>query len=99
MFVFGLHAFVWGTTSRTVRQRAVPDALQGRVGSVYMIGVIGGILVGTPIGGALARGWGITAPFWFGFVGSGILVIAMWRQFSHIARETDEHAPDGANAP
>jgi MFS family permease len=99
MFVFGLHAFVWGTTSRTVRQRAVPDVLQGRVGSVYMIGVIGGILVGTPIGGALARGWGITAPFWFGFVGSGILVIAMWRQFSHIARETDEQALDGASAP
>ena len=80
MFVFGAHAFVWGTTSRTVRQRAVPDVLQGRVGSVYMIGVVGGMLVGTPIGGALARGWGITAPFWFGFVGSGILVIAMWRQ-------------------
>jgi MFS family permease len=87
MFVFGAHAFVWGTTSRTVRQRAVPDALQGRVGSVYMIGVIGGMLIGTPIGGVLARGWGITAPFWFGFIGSGILVIAMWRQFSHIARE------------
>ena len=90
MFVFGAHAFVWGTTSRTVRQRAVPDALQGRVGSVYMIGVVGGMLVGTPIGGALARGWGITAPFWFGFIGSGILVIAMWREFSHIAHDTDE---------
>jgi MFS family permease len=87
MFFFGAHASVWGTTSRTVRQRAVPDALQGRVGSVYMIGVVGGMLVGTPIGGALARGWGITAPFWFGFVGSGILVVAMWRQFSNIARE------------
>ena len=24
MFVFGAHAFVWGTTSTTVRQRAVP---------------------------------------------------------------------------
>jgi MFS family permease len=87
MFFFGAHASVWGTTSRTVRQRAVPDALQGRVGSVYMIGVVGGMLVGTPIGGALARGWGITAPFWFGFVGSAILVVAMWRQFSNIARE------------
>ena len=97
MFVFGAHAFVWGTTSRTVRQRAVPEVLQGRVGSVYMIGVVGGMLVGTPIGGALARGWGITAPFWFGFVGSGILVVALWREFSHIARETDEQAPDTAS--
>ncbi len=30
-FVFGAHAFIWGTTSATVRQRAVPTALQGRV--------------------------------------------------------------------
>jgi MFS family permease len=88
MFVFGAHAFVWGTTSRTVRQRAVPDELQGRVGSVYMIGVVAGMLVGTPIGGALARGWGITAPFWFGFVGSGILVVVMWRQLGLVSRET-----------
>ena len=32
-FVFGAHAFVWGTTSVTVRQRAVPTELQGRVGA------------------------------------------------------------------
>jgi hypothetical protein len=44
MFVFGAHAFVWGTTSRTVRMRAVPTELQGRVGSLYSIGVFGGIL-------------------------------------------------------
>ena len=29
MVVFGAHAFVWGTTSTVVRQRAVPDALLG----------------------------------------------------------------------
>ncbi len=28
-FVFGAHAFVWGTTSVTVRQRAVPTAAPG----------------------------------------------------------------------
>ena len=33
--VFGAHAFVWGTTSTTVRQRAVPDELMGRVTGVY----------------------------------------------------------------
>ena len=32
-FVFGAHAFVWGTTSITIRQRAVPTELQGRVGA------------------------------------------------------------------
>ena len=46
LFVFGVHAFVWGTTSRTVRMRAVPARLQGRVGSLYSIGVFGGIVAG-----------------------------------------------------
>jgi predicted MFS family arabinose efflux permease len=36
-FVFGAHAFIWGTTSITVRQRAVPTHLQGRVGSVNTV--------------------------------------------------------------
>ena len=70
MFVFGAHAFVWGTTSTSVRQRVVPTALQGRVSSVYLIGVQGGIVVGGLAGGVIAGAWGVTAPFWFAFVGS-----------------------------
>jgi len=89
LVVFGAHAFVWGTTSTVVRQRAVPDALMGRVGSVYRIAIMGGIVVGTPIGGILASTFGITAPFWFGFVGSALLVGVLWRQFALI-----EHAGD-----
>ena len=57
MFVFGAHAFVWGTTSGAVRMRAVPAELQGRVGSIYLIGVFGGILAGQALGGVLARIW------------------------------------------
>jgi predicted MFS family arabinose efflux permease len=85
MVVFGAHAFVWGTTATSIRQRAVPDRLMGRVSGIYRVGVFGGIVVGTPIGGLLARQFGITAPFWFGFVGSAILVIVLWREFAHIA--------------
>ncbi len=84
MFVFGAHAFVWGTTSMTVRQRAVPSELQGRVSSVYLIGVQGGIVVGSVVGGAIAGVWGVTAPFWFAFVGSGVLVALIWRQLPRI---------------
>ncbi len=84
LVVFGAHAFVWGTLSTVVRQRAVPDELMGRVGSVYRIAIMGGIVVGTPIGGLLARAFGITAPFWFGFFGSAVLVAILWRQFAHI---------------
>ena len=85
MFVFGAHAFVWGTTSRTVRMRAVPMQLQGRVSSLYSIGVFGGIVAGQALGGVIARIWGITGPFWFGFVGSAILLAVIWRELAHIA--------------
>jgi len=91
MFVFGAHAFVWGTTSRTVRMRAVPTELQGRVGSVYLQGVFGGIVVGQAIGGVIARVWGVTGPFWFAFVGSAIILALIWRELALIAH-ADEQA-------
>jgi len=85
LFVFGAHAFIWGTTSRTVRMRAVPGELQGRVGSLYSIGVFGGIVAGQAVGGIVAKIWGITGPFWFAFVGSAVLLGLLWRELTHIA--------------
>ncbi|WP_028045578.1 MFS transporter [Cellulomonas sp. URHE0023] len=93
-FVFGAHAFVWGTTSVTIRQRAVPTALQGRVGSVNLVGVYGGLVLGAGIGGALAQRYGITAPFWFAFVGSAIFVALIWRELRHVAHTDAQDAPD-----
>jgi predicted MFS family arabinose efflux permease len=84
-FAFGAHAFIWGTTSLTVRQRTVPTELQGRVGSVNLVGVFGGLVIGSGIGGVLAQHWGVTAPFWFAFVGSAVFVVLIWGQLSHIA--------------
>ncbi len=89
-FVFGAHAFVWGTTSVTVRQRAVPAALQGRVGSVNVVGVYGGLVVGSGVGGVLAQNYGVTAPFWFAFAGSAVFVVLIWRQLSHIAHDDEK---------
>jgi predicted MFS family arabinose efflux permease len=96
-FVFGAHAFVWGTTSITVRQRAVPTELQGRVGGVNTVGVYGGLVIGSGIGGLLADTVGVTAPFWFAFVGSAIFVLVIWRQLAHIAH--DDAAPRDAVRP
>ena len=90
-FVFGAHAFIWGTTSVTVRQRAVPTALQGRVGSVNSIGSYGGLVLGSAIGGLVAQRWGVTAPFWFAFAGSAVFVVVIWRELRHIAH-ADEQA-------
>jgi MFS family permease len=83
--VFGAHAFIWGTTVTTVRQRAVPNELMGRIGGVYRLALFGGLAIGTPIGGLLASNFGITAPFWFGFFGSATLVVLLWHQFGYIA--------------
>ncbi len=84
-FVFGAHAFVWNTTSVTVRQRAVPAELQGRVNSVNTICVYGGLVVGAALGGTLATQFGVTAPFWFAFVGSALFVVLLWPQLTKIA--------------
>lgn len=92
-FVFGAHAFVWGTTSITVRQRAVPTGLQGRVGSVYLVSVYGGLVIGSGLGGLLAQHGGIAAPFWFAFVGSAVFVVLIWRQLSHVAHADEAEAP------
>jgi predicted MFS family arabinose efflux permease len=99
-FVFGAHAFVWGTTSTSVRQRAVPTHVQGRVQGVYVIGVTGGIVVGSVIGGLVADRWGVTGPFWFAFVGSAIFLALIWRQLVHVAHADEEivglESPGGA---
>jgi predicted MFS family arabinose efflux permease len=89
-FVFGAHAAVWGTTATSIRHRAVPTEFQGRVGSVYMMGVQGGLVVGAAVGGPIARLWGVTGPFWFAFVGSGLILVVIWRALTHIAH-ADRH--------
>ncbi|KON72637.1 hypothetical protein M768_14105 [Cellulosimicrobium cellulans F16] len=94
MVVFGAYAFVWGTVSNTIRQRAVPTEFQGRVGSVYLVCVFGGSVVGQALGGILAQTWGITAPFWFAFVGAGVTLALVWRQLGHVAHAGEVPAAD-----
>jgi predicted MFS family arabinose efflux permease len=84
-FLFGAHAFIWGTTSLTIRQREVPTELQGRVTGVNTMGVFGGLVLGSMIGGVLASRYGVTAPFWFAFAGSAVFVVVLWREFARIA--------------
>ena len=85
MFGFGAYAFVWGTISTTVRQRLVPMELQGRIASVNMVGVFGGLVIGQFLGGVIAQAWGLTAPWWFAFAGSAVTLLLVWRSISHIA--------------
>jgi predicted MFS family arabinose efflux permease len=94
--IFGAHAFIWGTTSTSVRQRAVPAQFQGRVGSVYLTGVVGGIVIGSALGGLVASAWGVTAPFWFAFAGSALILALIWRSLLRIAHADEQTQTDAA---
>jgi len=84
LFFFGAYAFVWGAVSTTVRQRLVPRELQGRIASVNMVGVFGGLVIGQALGGVIAQVWGLTAPWWFAFAGAALTLVVVWRSISHI---------------
>lgn len=84
MWGFGCYAFVWGAVNQTIRQRAVPEEFQGRVSSVYLMGVFGGLVFGQGIGGLIADQWGVVAPFWFAFIGSGLTLVVLWRQLGRV---------------
>jgi MFS family permease len=92
--IFGAHSFIWGTTSTSVRQRAVPAEFQGRVTSVYLTGMVGGIVIGSALGGAVASAWGVTAPFWFGFVGSASILPFIWRSLLQIGHADEDLRAD-----
>ncbi|PKW25854.1 putative MFS family arabinose efflux permease [Phycicoccus duodecadis] len=85
MAMFGAYAFVWASLSSAVRQRATPQEYQGRVGSVYWVGLVGGLLVGQALGGVIADRFGAAAPFWFAFAGAGLTLVLVWRRLDLIA--------------
>jgi MFS family permease len=93
MAAFGMHAVVWGTTSTTVRQRVVPALLLGRVTSVYMIGSVGALSLGTLLGGAIAQRYGILAPFVFAAIGATATTAVVWRSIGNIAAAADAAEP------
>jgi predicted MFS family arabinose efflux permease len=81
-----------------VRQRAVPAQFQGRVGSVYLTGVVGGIVIGSALGGLVASVWGVTAPFWFAFAGSALILVLIWRSLLQIAHSDEQTRADAPPA-
>jgi MFS family permease len=85
LILFGAHTAMWGTLSTSIRQAAVPPAFQGRVSSVYQLGLQGGLVIGAGVGAAIAATFGVVAVYWFGFVGSGLILAAVWGSIRNIA--------------
>ena len=61
----------------TLRQNIVPNALLGRVTSVYRLIAVGAMPIGALMGGLVARAFGLTAPFWVAAVGLVLLAIVI----------------------
>jgi MFS family permease len=76
--MFGFHAMMWNTVSVSLRQELIPDRLLGRVNSAYALLAYGGASLGALLGGLLAGRFGLTAPFWAGFVVVTLLAAAAW---------------------
>ena len=85
MVVFDVHAVVWGIVSTTTRQLATPDALMGRVNSVYLLASVGGAAIGSALGGVLAQRFGLAAPFAIAFVAMVLMTVVAWRPLRHVA--------------
>lgn len=81
LVAFGVHASVWNGVTVTIRQRAVPDELRGRVQSVAMMFSIGGHALGALIGGPIASWLGLAGPFWVSAVVMAGLTAIAWRPF------------------
>lgn len=62
---YGLLIALWNVVAISLRQRLTPDALRGRVASVARLLAWGTQPLGALLGGVLAAGFGLRAPFFF----------------------------------
>ncbi len=84
--VFGVHEAVWGSLSNTIRLRATPEHLLGRVNSVYMLAVLAPLSVGALLGGALAEAFGVLSVFWYAGAGAALTTVWAWRGLAELGR-------------
>ncbi|MGH3191299.1 MAG: MFS transporter [Streptosporangiaceae bacterium] len=97
LFVFGVHAALWTIVGTSLRQRLTPPEMLGRVASTSLFIAAGGNCIGAVLGGVIASGFGITAPYWAGFVVAVIVSAVTWRVFNRaaVAEAYAEPALDG----
>ena len=87
--VGGLTSVVWNVITVSLRQSIIPDALLGRVNSVYRFLGWGTMPIGAAVGGALAKGFGLRAPF---YVSAAVLAVMGVAALPVVNRRTIEAA-------
>ena len=95
LFAFGVHSALWTIVGNSLRQRLTPPEMLGRVGSTSLFIAAGGNCVGAVLGGVVAARFGITAPYWVGFVVAIIVSATTWRVFNRttVAQAYADPAP------
>ena len=81
LFLFGVHGALWGLVGSSLRQRLAPPEMLGRVASSTLFVSAGGNCLGAVLGGGLASAFGLTAPYWVGFVVAAVVTALTWRVF------------------
>lgn len=85
--LFEFTGLVWNTVSVSYRQRMIPDALLGRVNSIYRLMAWGMMPIGLGLSGVivlladgpLVRTAALTTPFWAATAGGLVLAMLGWR--------------------
>ena len=88
--VGGLTSVLWNVITVSLRQSIIPDALLGRVNSVYRFLGWGTMPIGAAVGGALAKGFGLRAPF---YVSAGVLAVMGVAALPVVSARPDVTAP------
>jgi len=84
LFAFGVHSALWTIVGTSLRQRLTPPEMLGRVASTSLFIAAGGNCVGAMLGGVIAARFGITAPYWVGFVAAAFVSATTWRVFNRV---------------
>jgi MFS family permease len=85
LFAFGVHGALWTIVGSSLRQRLTPPEMMGRVASTGLFIAAGGSCVGAVLGGVIVARFGITAPYWAGFVVAALVSAGTWRVFNRTA--------------
>lgn len=90
LVLFQFSGLIWNTVSVSYRQRIIPDALLGRVNSLYRLLAWGRMPLGLIASGlivrlaetTLPRPEALTAPFYIAAIGAVVLTLIGWRALS-----------------
>jgi predicted MFS family arabinose efflux permease len=78
-FLFGAGPILWTISSTTLRQTVTPQALLGRVGSIFLTVNMGARPLGAALGGLVGAQWGAGACLVLALAGFGVQALVIFK--------------------